>query len=89
MSAEKCFALYYPIKARTVCKVKITKRVSLGEFFIFVWYGTQWLFIVEATLDRFGYRKCVMVNVSKFYKKAFYIISNSVFLFAHCFDGYI
>ena len=73
MSAEKYFALYYPVKAKIVCKVTIAKHVSFWAFLIFFCFGAQWLFIAEATLDRFGYSICQMVNVGTVYKKAFYI----------------
>ena len=41
ISVEKCFALYFPFKSRTVCTVKTAKRVSLLTALIYAAFFSQ------------------------------------------------
>ena len=39
ISVEKCFALYFPFKTKTVCTVRTARRVSLVTVLIFVGFN--------------------------------------------------
>ena len=66
ISVEKCFALYFPFKTKTVCTVGTARRVSLVTVLIFVGFNLQFLFIGKKFEDEFG-AYCSYGNVSEFY----------------------
>ena len=51
MSVEKVCALYFPFKTKTICTVKIAKRVTLITFVIFFAYDFQFFFIFNKTFE--------------------------------------
>ena len=48
MSIEKCFALYFPLKSKTVCTVKIAKWVISVAALIFIIYDAQYLILYKS-----------------------------------------
>ena len=51
MSVEKCLALYFPFKTKSICTVKIAKRVTLVTVFMFVAFESQFFFIIKKVSD--------------------------------------
>ena len=41
ISVEKCFALYFPLKTKTVCTVSMARKVSLVTGIIFVGFKSS------------------------------------------------
>ena len=63
ISVEKFIALYFPLKTKTICTVRIAKRVSLVVALIFVLFDAQFIYIGE-TLANPGGLYCDYTNVS-------------------------
>ena len=68
MSVEKCFAVYFPLKSKTVCTVKAAKWVTSIVGVILVGYDSIYFFIVKSkVLESSGHRACVAsVDSEKF-----------------------
>ena len=61
MSVEKCFAVYFPLKSKTVCTVKTAKWATGVAGIILGGFNLQWFFVVETRLSiQSGLRTCVM-----------------------------
>ena len=69
MTVEKWFSLYFPLKARLFCTVKIAKRISLITVLVFALYNIPLLFIYET-----GDRNNCIINISEFYNMILYLI---------------
>ena len=48
MSVEKCFAVYFPLKSKTVCTVKTAKWATGMTGVILMGYNLQWFFFVKS-----------------------------------------
>ena len=69
MSAEKCFALYFPIKSKTMCSVKNAIKVSIINVLVFVSYNLQWFFTLEKKyVKKLDWVRCQIQNASEFFK---------------------
>ena len=66
ISLEKFFALYFPLKTKTVCTVSMARKVSLVTGFIFIGFDLQFFFITEKFEDSLG-EYCAYGNVSDTY----------------------
>ena len=44
MSVEKCFVLYFPLKAKYLCTVDRAKRVTLATLVVILLFNSQWIF---------------------------------------------
>ena len=55
MSVEKFFALYFPLKTKTVCTVKTAKRVTIVAAVIFIAFDSQFFFVMRANKYRCEY----------------------------------
>ena len=44
MSVEKCFVLYFPLKAKCLCTVDRAKRVTLATLVVILLFNSQWIF---------------------------------------------
>ena len=64
MSVEKFLAIYFPFKTKSICTVKVAKRVTFLTSLIFVACESQFFFIIEADSKN----ECVSVRVSKIYE---------------------
>ena len=60
MSAEKCFAVYFPLKSKTVCTVRTAKWVTGIFAVILSVYNLQWFVFYESEFSReLGHYICV------------------------------
>ena len=62
MSVEKCIVVYFPLKVKNICTVKIAKWACLVATIVFVAFNSQWFFIIE---NRSG--SCLYTEVSESY----------------------
>ena len=66
MSLEKCFAVYFPLKSKSVCTVKTAKWVTGVFGIILAGYNIVYFFLRETQIDKkSGYKKCVFVSHSE------------------------
>ena len=53
MSVEKFFALYFPLKTKTVCTVKMAKKVTIVAAGTLAAYESQFFFIMKKHEDNY------------------------------------
>ena len=63
MSVEKFFALYFPLETKSICTVKIAKRVTIVAAVFLAVYESQFFFIVRKHEDNY----CELIRVSEDY----------------------
>ena len=78
MSVEKFFALYFPLKTKTVCTVKTAKRVTIVAAVVFAAFDSQFFFIMEKHEDN----NCKFTKVSKTYSMTLNRIDATLYSFA-------
>ena len=66
ISLEKFFALYFPLKTKTVCTVSMARKISLVTGVIGIGFNLQFFFITEKFGDSLG-EYCYYGNVPKKY----------------------
>ena len=76
ISLEKFFALYFPLKTKTVCTVSMARRLSLVTAIIFIGFDLQYFFITKKFEDSFG-EYCDYGNVSWKYLTILFSIVNA------------
>ena len=60
MSLEKCFAIYFPLKSKTVCTVRTAKWATGIAGFVLAGYNSLFFFIIKAgIIESSGYDTCV------------------------------
>ena len=80
MSLEKCFVLYFPFKAKTICTVKTAQWVSGIVSLGFIIYDCQLFIITESSLYN-GFRYCTQVRVSPSYWATYTEIDSILYSF--------
>ena len=73
ISVEKCFALYFPFKSKTVCTIKIARRVSLVTAVIYAAFFSQMFYLAEKKSDPLQ-SYCDIYFPSLLYDKIFFYI---------------
>ena len=81
ISVEKCFALYFRFKSKTVCIVGTTKKVSLVTAVIYVAFLSQVFYLVKQPSDSLG-SFCVFIFPSPLYDKIFFNIFSILYTYA-------
>ena len=67
MSAEKCFALYFPLQAKNVCTVRNAIIVSIVNAAVFSIYNIQWFFTIERVyVMNIKRMRCQIINAPDF-----------------------
>ena len=79
MSVEKCFALYFPHKAKVICTVKNAKWISLGVGIVFLIFDGKFFVVVNATKDQFGTLYCQIKDQD--YRHIFPYIDSALYTF--------
>ena len=70
MSAEKCFALYFPLQAKNLCSVRNAIKISLVNVVVFSTYNIQWFFTLEKIyVKKINWFRCQIVNGPEFLKR--------------------
>ena len=80
MTVEKCFALYFPLKAKIVCTLINAKKISAAAALVFFAFDMQHLFIFD-TKTTGGQQSCVNVGVSKDYWATFNKVDSFLYSF--------
>ena len=65
MCMEKCFALYFPIRAKRFCKVKIAKRVCAVIALLYTNLNAHWFLNYKPIKDKWGFPDCKIVNINE------------------------
>ena len=81
MSVEKFFALYFPLKTKSICTAKTAKWATLVTALIFLTYEFQYFFIVEAYTKTDGYGSCRWIGVSDSYLEIMYKLDSAIYSF--------
>ena len=81
MSIEKFFALYFPLKTRSVCTVLTARWVSVGTALIFIIFNAQAFFIYDAKTYSDGYHLCLYIRVPSRYKVIFFHLNSALYSF--------
>ena len=68
MSVEKFFALYFPLKTRSICTVRTAKWVTSISALVFLAYCCQ-IFVIADVRFYYNYSYCKWVNVPNSYIK--------------------
>ena len=76
------FALYFPLKTRSICTVATAKRVTFTLSFFLVAYNMQNFFIWEAAVHPGGFELCTFVNKFDSYALIYFKIENTLYSFA-------
>ena len=81
MSLEKCFAVYFPLKSKTVCTVRTAKWVTGIVGVILTGYDGIYFFVVKAkVIESIGSRACVAaVDIRKI--KFLYSVDSALYSF--------
>ena len=67
MSAEKCFALYFPLQAKNFCTIKNSIVVSIITAAVFSIYNIQWFFTIEKVyVMNIKRMRCQIINAPDF-----------------------
>lgn len=81
MCIEKCFALYFPLKTRSICTVHTAKRVSIITGLIFAAFNSQWFFINEARTNSKGEDICIFIHVPDNYRLIYHRFNSVLYSF--------
>ena len=80
MSVEKCFAVYFPLKSKSVCTVRTAKWATGIVGFILAGYNVHWFVIVESQVSKTtGRDSCVP---TKYFHDAFNLATSIIYSFA-------
>ena len=67
MCIEKFFALYFPLRTRSICTVSMAKKVTLVVTLSLVVYNLQNFFILKTQVFSNGAKQCIYTNVPENY----------------------
>ena len=81
MSLEKFFALYFPLKTRSVCTVRTTRWQSAITGLIFIIFNTQAFSIYDAQVHSNGDIICIYIRVPETYRLVFYRLNSVLYSF--------
>ena len=81
MSLEKFFALYFPLKTRSVCTVHSARWASAITGLIFIIFNTQAFFIYDAQVHSNGGIICIYIRVPETYRLVFYRLNSVLYSF--------
>ena len=84
MSLEKCFGLYFPLKAKRFCSVKWAKKISLITAIVLAIFNCQYFFIIAVQEDN-GVKYCRFVNVHENYRLIYNRIDSVLYSYGPAF----
>ena len=82
MGIEKFFALYFPLKTRSICTVVMARKVTFVVVLILLAINMQHCFIWEAAVNADGHRYCKLVNVPDGYITIYIQIDYTLYCYA-------
>ena len=79
MSVEKCFAVYFPLKSKTVCTVKNAQWATGVSGVILAGYSLHWFFVVESRISMSsGHYFC---DTTEYYRYSFNTVDSVLYSF--------
>ena len=81
MCIEKFFALYFPLKTRSICTVAMAKRVTFVLTLFLIAVNLQSFFIFEPQVNAYGRKSCKLVRVPKNYQMVYNQIEHTLYSF--------
>ena len=81
MSIEKCFALYFPLKTKSICTVGTAKKISLGTALVLSAFNAQLIYIYGVKIDSNGKKSCTWIHISEVYKEIYLQIDAVLYSF--------
>ena len=81
MSIGKFFALYFPLKTRSVCTVGTARWVSGITALVFIDFNAQAYFIYEAKTYSGSYHLCLYIRVPETYRLVFFRLNSVLYSF--------
>ena len=80
LSVEKCFAVYFPLKSKSVCTVKTAKWATGIAGFILASYNVNWFVTVKSRVSKTtGRDSCVP---TEYFHDAFNLVTSIIYSFA-------
>ena len=74
MSVEKLFALYFPLRTKSICTVSTAKKPTLASAVVFLLYDGQSFVIRGLKTRENGVKYCGWVNIPEGYNDIFWQI---------------
>ena len=84
MSVEKCFGLYFPLKAKRFCSVKRAEKISLITATVLAIFNSQYFFLIAVQEDN-GVKYCGFVNVHENYQLIYNRIDSVLYSYGPAF----
>ena len=82
MSVEKLFALYFPLRTKSICTVSTAKKLTLASAVVFLLFDGQFFFIYAAKNRENGVKYCTWVNIPDGYDDIYWQIDAILYSFA-------
>ena len=77
MSIEKCFAVYFPLKSKTICTLRTAKWVTGIVGIILAAYDIQWFVLMEPQVTELsGVYSCVAGDR---YHNSFHLVDSDLY----------
>ena len=81
MSIEKCFALYFPLKIKSISTLRTSKKICLISALIFFVFNAQFFFVYDSKMETNGMKICVWIHVPKKYHATYIQIDAFLYTF--------
>ena len=81
MTVEKCFALYFPLHTKSICTVRVAKKISLAIGLLLFAFNLHKVFTKDVVTLSNGMKTCVWVHVPDKYPNIFFRISAFLYSF--------
>ena len=82
MSVEKLFALYFPLRTKSICTVSTAKKLTFASAVVFLLYDGQSLVTQGLKTRENGVKYCTWVNIPEGYPDIYWQIHSILYSFA-------
>ena len=82
MSVEKLFALYFPLRTKSICTVSTAKKLTFAIAVVFFLYDGQSLVTQALKTRENGAKYCIWVNIPESYEDIYWQIHSILYSFA-------
>ena len=82
MSVEKLFALYFPLRTKSICTVSTAKKLTLASAVVFLLFDAQFFITIGMKTTENGDKYCDWVNIPEGYDDIYYQIHSIFHSFA-------
>ena len=81
MLVEKLFALYFPLRTKSICTVSTAKKLTLASAVLFFLWDGQIFFMLALKTRENGEKYCSPVNVPESYPDIYFKIHSILYSF--------